>query len=73
MSKSIQKFYLNLATDLVQMFPSAARKFDIESVEKYYNMFDLSHNELTFQTVQTMSISSLLKAFDTKHLYNTDL
>ena len=51
MSKSIQKFYLNLATDLVQMFPSAARKFDIESVEKYYNMFDLSHNELTFQTV----------------------
>ena len=64
MSKSIQKFYLNLANDLVHIFPSAARKFDIEYVEKYY-MFDLSHNELTFRTVQTKSVSNLLKTFDT--------
>ena len=69
MSKSVQKFYLNLANDLVQMFPSAARKFDIESVEKCYNMLDLSYNELIFQTVETKSFDTL-KTFDTTNLSN---
>ena len=41
----------------------AARKFDIEAVKNYYNdMFDLCHNKLNFQTVQSNTISNLLKA-----------
>ena len=58
----LKKSYLYLANDLVQRLLAAARKFAIESVENYYdNMFDLSHNKLTFQTVQANSISNLLK------------
>ena len=42
-----------------------ARKFGVESVENYYNnMFDLSHNKLTFQTVQANSVSNCLKTYD---------
>ena len=46
-SELFKKFYSNLANDLVQKLPAAARKFDIEAVKSYYNdMFDLSHNKL---------------------------
>ena len=41
----------------------AARKFDIETVKNFYNkMFDLSHNKLNFQAVQSNTISNLVKA-----------
>ena len=41
----------------------AARKCDIEAVKNYYNdVFDLSHNKLNFQAVQSNTISNLLEA-----------
>ena len=56
-SESLEKFYSNLANDLVQKLLAAARKFDIEAVKNYYNdMFDLNHNKLNFQTVQPNTI-----------------
>ena len=58
-----KKFYSNLANDLVQKLPAAARKFDIKAVKNYYNdIFDLSHNKLNSQTVQSNTISTLQKA-----------
>ena len=35
-SELFKKFYSNLANDLVQKLPAAARKFDIEAVKNYY-------------------------------------
>ena len=58
-----KKFYFNLANNLVQKIPAAARKFDTEALKKYYNdMFDLSYNKLIFQAFQSNTISHLLKA-----------
>ena len=37
-SELFKKFYSNLANDLVQKLPAAARKFDIEAVKNYYNV-----------------------------------
>ena len=40
-----------------------AKKFDIKAVKNYYNdIFELSHHKLNFQTVQSNTISNLLKA-----------
>ena len=62
-SEFFKKLYSILANDLVQQLPAAARKFDIEAVKNYYrDMFDLSHNKLNFQTIQSNAISNLLKA-----------
>ena len=62
-SDLFKKFYSSLANDLVQKLPVAARKFDIETVKNFYNkMFDLSHNKLNFQAVQSNAISNLVKA-----------
>ena len=62
----LKKSYLYLANDLVQRLLAAARKFAIESVENYYdNMFDVSRNKLTFETVQANYISNLLKTYKT--------
>ena len=62
-SELYKKFYSNLANELVQKLPVAARKCDIEAVKNYYNdVFDLSHNKLNFQAVQSNTISNLLEA-----------
>ena len=61
-SELFKKFYSNLADDLVQKLPATARKFDIEAGKNYCNnMFDLSHNKLNFQRVQSNTISNFLK------------
>ena len=51
---------MNLANDLVQRLSTRVRKFGIESVEVYYNMFDSIDNKLTVHT----NISNLFKAYD---------
>ena len=62
-SESYKKFYSNLENDLVHKLPAAIKKFDIKAVKVYYNdMFELSHNKLNFQIVQSNKISNLLKA-----------
>ena len=65
-SELFKKSYFYLANDLVQRLLAAARKFAIASVENYYdNMFDVSRNKLTFETVQANYISNLLKTYKT--------
>ena len=62
-SELFKKFYFNLANDLVQKLPTAARRFNIHPAKTYFNdMFELSHDKLNFQTVQLNAISNLLKA-----------
>ena len=64
-SEVIKQLYSNLANDLVQKLPAAAKKFDNKSVEDYYhNMFNSNPKKLTIQTIQTRYISDLLKNFD---------
>ena len=64
-SELFKKLYSNLANDLVHKLPAASKKFGIENVKDYYNdMFELSHNELNFQTVQPNTIFNLLKSFN---------
>ena len=56
-----KKLYFNLANDLVHKLSAASKKFDIEYVKNFYNdMFELSRNKLSFQTVPI--ISNLLKS-----------
>ena len=50
-SELFNKFCSNLPNDLAQKLSTAARKFDIEAVKNSYNMFELGHNKLNFQTV----------------------
>ena len=59
-SEVFKKLFSNLAHDLVQKLPAAAKKFGNKSVEDYY-MFNLNPKQLTFQTIQTRYISDLLK------------
>ena len=62
-SELFKKFYSNLANHLFQKLHAAARKFDIKVVQNYYNyMSELGHDKLNFQTVQSNTISSLLRA-----------
>ena len=60
-----KKLFSNLANDLVQKLPAAAKKFGNKSVENYYNdMFNLNPKKLTFQKIQARYISDLLKNCD---------
>ena len=60
-----KKLFSNLANDLVQKLPGAAKKFGNKPVEDYYNdMFNLNPNKLNFHTIQTRYISDLLKNCD---------
>ena len=60
-----KKLFSNLANDLVQKLPAAAKKFGKKSVENYYNdMFNLNPKKLTSQTIQTRYISDLLENCD---------
>ena len=71
LSELFQKFYLNLANDLVKEFPVAAKKFGIESVEVYYiNMSCINHifikdgaDMLTIPVMQICNISIKLSHF----------
>lgn len=58
------KNYSNRAKNLVKKHPAASKKFGIQSVEFYYNMFHMNHNKITFQTIQTNSILNFLKICD---------
>ena len=64
-----KKIFSNLATNLVQKLPVAAKKFGNKSVEDYYmydyyGMFNLNPKKLHFQTIQNRYISDLLKNCD---------
>ena len=60
-----KKISSNLANDLVQKLPAAAKKFGNKSLEGYYNdMFNLNPKKLHFQAIQTRYISDLLKNCD---------
>ena len=62
LSEVFKKIFSNLANNLVQKLPAAAKKFGNKSVEDYYNdMFNLNPKKLHFQTIQTRYISDLLK------------
>ena len=56
-----KKLFSNLANDLVQKLPAAAKKFGNKSVQDNYNgKFNLNPKK-TFQTIQTRYISDLSK------------
>ena len=62
MSALFKKLYSNLANDLVLKLPAASKKFDMEALKDCYNdMFELNHNKLNFQTVQTSTISKIMQ------------
>ena len=59
-----KKISSNLANNLVQKLPAAAKKFGNKSLESYYNMFNISPKKLHFQAIQTRYILDLLKNCD---------
>ena len=59
----LKKIFSNLANNLVQKLPAAAKKFGNKSVEDYY-MFNLNAKKLHFITIQSRYISDLLKNCD---------
>ena len=59
----LTKIFSNLANNLVQKLPAAAKKFGNKSVEDYY-MFNLNAKKLHFITIQSRYISHLLKNCD---------
>ena len=68
-----KKLFPNLAKDLIQKLPAASKKFGKKSVEYYYNdMFNLNLKKLTFQTIQTRSITDLIKICDVKKAAGID-
>ena len=71
-SELFNKFYSNLPNDLAQKLSTAARKFDIEAVKNCYNMFELGHNKLNFQTVQSNTIFNLPKACNVNRALRID-
>ena len=71
-SEVFKKLFSNLANDLVQKLPAAAKKFGNKSAEDYYNMFNLNPKKLTFQTIQTRYISDLIKNCDINKAAGTD-
>ena len=64
-SEVFKKTFSNLANNLLQKLPAAAKKFGNKSVEDYSkDMFNLNPKKLHFQTIQTRYISDLLKSCD---------
>ena len=59
-----KKISSNLANDLVQKLPAAAKKFGNKSLGYYNDMFNLNPKKLHFQAIQTRYISDLLKNCD---------
>ena len=54
---------MSLMTNFEICPPAASKKLNIEAVKDYYNdIFELSHSKLNFQTVQSNTISNLLKS-----------
>ena len=60
-SEVFKKLFSNLANDLVQKLPAAAKKFGNKSVDYYNDKFNLNPKKLTFQTIQTRYILDLIK------------
>ena len=60
-----KKVFSNLANNLGQKLPAAAKMFGNKSVEDYYkDMFNFNPKKLHFQTIQTRYIPDLLKNCD---------
>ena len=61
-SEVSQKFYSNLASNLVEKPLAAVNKFGLYSVEVYYkNMLPLKENKFTFQIIESSSVLKLLQ------------
>ena len=61
-SEVFQKFYSNLASNLVDKLPAAVNKFGLHSVEVYYkNVLQLQENKFIFHTIESNSVLKLLK------------
>ena len=61
-SEVFQKFYYNLASNLVDKHPAAVNKFGLHSVEVYYkNVLQLQENKFIFHTIDSNSVLQLLK------------
>ena len=61
-SEVFQKFYSNLASNLVDKLPAAVNKFGLHSVEVYYkNVLQLQENKFIFHTIDSNSVLQLLK------------
>ena len=57
-----QKFYSNLANNLVNKLPAAVNKFGLHSVEVYYkNVLQLQEIKSIFHTVESNSVLKILK------------
>ena len=52
-SEVFKKLFSDLANDLVQKLPAAAKNYDYKSVENYNDIFNLNPKKLTFQTIQS--------------------
>ena len=58
-----KKFYSHFANHSVHKLPGGAKKFDIEAVKNYYNdVFESIKTKLNSPTIQSNTISNLLKA-----------
>ena len=61
-SEFFQKFYSNLASNLVDKLPAAVSKFGLHYVEVYYkNVLQLQENKFIFHTIESSSVLKLLK------------
>ena len=61
-SEVFQKFYSNLASNLVNKFPAAVNKFGLHSVDVYYkNVLQLQENIFIFHTIESSPVLKLLK------------
>ena len=61
-SEVFQKFYSNLASNLVDKLPAAVNKFGLHSVEVYYkNVLQLEENKCRFHRTESSSVLKLLK------------
>ena len=61
-SEVSQKFYSNLASNLVEKPLAAVNKFGLHSVEVYYkNVLHLKENKFTFRIIESSSVLKLLQ------------
>ena len=61
-SEVFQKFYSNLASNLVDKLPAAVDKFGLHSVEVYYkNVLQLQENKFIFHAIESNSVLKPLK------------
>ena len=61
-SEVFQKFYSNLASNLVNKLPATVNKFGLHSLEVYYkNVLWLEENKFIFHTIESNSVLKLLK------------